>query len=174
MVHMNFAFSRGANLQFAHIDGTVSIYPSQRILSHEDGMNHMLKVHGGDGARVDRILAAWDWLKDHNRLYQEDQQGPPVPFEDLDIIEENPFEPNLLFPEAVFAAAEAGPRAGDTDVAGLQVGTDLGSKPQYFRNPTCSTRHSRTCFLLHEEGFHCGIKKQTNAPKSSETCQFSH
>ncbi|KAG0010165.1 hypothetical protein BGZ81_002952, partial [Podila clonocystis] len=62
-------------------------------------------------------------------------QEPPVPFEDLDILEESPIQPNLLFPEIVFAAAEAGPRAGDVDVAGLQVGTDLQGRPQYFRDP---------------------------------------
>ncbi|KAG0310278.1 hypothetical protein BG000_007114, partial [Podila horticola] len=48
MVHANFAFCRGANLQFAHIDGSVSIYPSRRFLSREDGLHQMLRTHASD------------------------------------------------------------------------------------------------------------------------------
>ncbi|KAG0013567.1 hypothetical protein BGZ81_000952 [Podila clonocystis] len=155
MVHTNFAFSRSSNLQFAHLDGTVSIYHSRRALSRHDGLQQVLVEWSVDDASIERILDAWNWLIEHNPLYQdeEDIEHEQLPAVNLDILEEERAEPNFSFPWSVVAAAEAGPRAGDTEVQNLQVGMDRRGRAQYFRDPDLMVKAFPELFPFGRGGF---------------------
>jgi hypothetical protein len=155
MVHTNFAFSRSSNLQFAHLDGTVSIYRSRRALSRHDGLQQILVEWNVDNASVERILDASNWLTEHNPVYREanDVEQEQLPEASLEVLEEEMAEANISFPWSVVAAAEAGPRAGDVEVQNLQVGTDRGGRAQYFRDPDLMLKAFPELFPFGRGGF---------------------
>ncbi|KAG0324692.1 hypothetical protein BG000_002107 [Podila horticola] len=137
MVHTNFAFSRSSNLQFVHLDGTVSIYHSRHALSRHDGLQQLLVGGNVDSASIERIMDAWNWLTEHNPVYrdEDDIEEEQLPEASLEVREEEMVQANISFPWSVLAAAEAGPRAGDVEVQNLQVGTDRRGRAQYFQDP---------------------------------------
>lgn len=135
MVHTNFSFRSSANLQFHHLDGTVSIYPSRKVLSRHDGMQRLLQDPSVEEASVERIVSAWDWLQENNPLYQDVEVAVPQPIGDrMEVDEDNPREGNIAFPISFMAAAEAGPRAGDVGVQELEAGVTAQGEPVSFKD----------------------------------------
>lgn len=155
MVHTNFAFSRSSNLQFAHLDGTVSIYRSRRALSRHDGLQQIVVEWNVDNASIERIVDASNWLMEHNPVYREanDVEQEQLLEASLEVLEEEMAEANISFPWSVVAAAEAGPWAGDVEVQNLQVRTDRGGRAQYFRDPDLMLKAFPELFPFGRGGF---------------------
>lgn len=155
MVHTNFAFSRSSNLQFVHLDGTVSIYHSRHALSRHDGLQQLLVGGNVDSASIERIMDAWNWLTEHNPVYrdEDDIEEEQLPEASLEVREEEMVQANISFPWSVLAAAEAGPRAGDVEVQNLQVGTDRRGRAQYFQDPDLMLKAFPELFPFGRGGF---------------------
>jgi hypothetical protein len=132
MVHTNFAFNGSANLQFHHVDGTVSIYPSRRVLSRHDGLQRLLQDPSVEEVSIQRIAAAWGWLIANNPLYTGFEM--PMPGQEMEVEEEEHRQENIAFPSSIMAAGEAGPRAGDVQMQELEAGVTAEGEPVSFKD----------------------------------------
>lgn len=134
MTHVNLKRSGGHVLSFPHVNGSISMYRSERYISREDGMFSLAVDRTIPEASVERIVLARQWLADNNHLFNFVHQV--VEPDAVGMVEEDPsivadvFEGDAnrqLFPTAMLEQQDPGPRAADHQLEQLNIGLDTRS-----------------------------------------------
>ncbi|KAG0008892.1 hypothetical protein BGZ80_002951, partial [Entomortierella chlamydospora] len=96
----------------------LQIQDMAKSLSREDGMLSFLQDVSIEEAKVDRIVSAWNWLVQHNHLYQGFHHiQSPIGRARVNV--PNNTASTGLFPSHVIHGLEPGPRSADMAMDGL-------------------------------------------------------
>lgn len=126
-------FERSDTSTFPHVNGSIVMFRPKRSLTRRGGVSSFVLNHSLAQPSADRIATAWNWLVQHNHLY-ENLDLLPIPLTTADLPEDPTIQeghrPNAVaLPTGVFGGLDRDPGAADLDT---DTGTD---KAVDFENP---------------------------------------